>query len=107
MTIKDTVNEILRKPAFGDDFYQTPSNEMLLKKVPFGHQNKLKFTTFGEDVQKQKKWVPSPSQYIGPLQWGEDAKSKKSGMAKSPRTTVTDEIFVKGKKKEKSSPSPD
>lgn len=36
VTITNMVDNSLRKPAFGFNFYRSPSNEMLLKKAPFG-----------------------------------------------------------------------
>ena len=40
MTIKEVVSIGLKRPEFGHDFYNTPSNEMLMKKVPFGLSDK-------------------------------------------------------------------
>jgi hypothetical protein len=51
MSVKEVVDTILKKPAFGEEFYKVPSNDMLLKKIPFGHSNKVKFSTFLDQIQ--------------------------------------------------------
>ena len=40
ISVKEIVDNTLNIPPFGFDFYKSPSNEMLLKKVPFGISNK-------------------------------------------------------------------
>ncbi len=52
------MNSGLKKTTFGFNFYNTPSNEMLLKKVPLGKANKEKNLSFAEKIQKKKMWVP-------------------------------------------------
>jgi hypothetical protein len=38
----------LKKPAFGDHFYHSPSNEMLLKRAILGKSSKEKNLSFAE-----------------------------------------------------------
>jgi hypothetical protein len=64
ISVQEVVGEMTRKPAFGYDFYTPPSNEMILKKVPFGNINKTKYSTFANDIQNQKKWIPGPDHYL-------------------------------------------
>ena len=47
ITVKDYVKEVSgMNKTFGHDFYNLPSNEMLLKKVQFGHTDKSKNKSF-------------------------------------------------------------
>lgn len=69
LSVNDVVNGIINKPEFGHSFYKTPSNEMLMKKIPFGHSQKYKHFTFGAQVMKDKAWVPSPSLYKLDYNW--------------------------------------
>lgn len=50
VSIEDIVNSGLRKRQFGFDFYNTPSNEMLLKKVPLGKNDREKNLSFAEKI---------------------------------------------------------
>jgi len=60
VTIQEVVDQALNKPAFGMSFYQSPSNEMLLKKIPFGRGAKGKNYSFAEMAQRKKSWIPGP-----------------------------------------------
>ena len=104
LSVNDVVNGILNKPEFGHSFYKTPSNEMLMKKVPFGHSAKYKHLTFGAQVMKDKQWVPSPSLYKLDYNW-QNMLPKDNGKFKiDKRQTYIDQIFYLSKKKERSSP---
>jgi len=46
VTVTDIVDSSLRKSPFGHNFYKSPSNEMLLKKAPFGLSLKEKNLDF-------------------------------------------------------------
>jgi hypothetical protein len=52
--LQDYVKTVRGGTSFGHDFYDLPSNEMLLKRVQFGHTDKLKHISFAEEVQKKK-----------------------------------------------------
>jgi hypothetical protein len=69
VTVTDVVDSSLRKSPFGHNFYRSPSNEMLLKKAPFGLSNKKKYDDFQSEIQKKKGWVPSPDKYKLDINW--------------------------------------
>jgi hypothetical protein len=48
MTAQDFVKTASGKQPFGHSFYNLPSNEMLMKKIPFGLPNKEKNLSFAE-----------------------------------------------------------
>jgi len=60
LSVNEVVEQTLNKPAFGMSFYKTPSNEMLLKKIPFGKTAKGKNFGFAEIAQRKKSWIPGP-----------------------------------------------
>lgn len=69
LTVDDVVSGST-KPPFGMGFYKTPSNESLMKKIHFGTVEKAKLTTFVEQIQKRKAWIPGP-QYIKLYDWNQ------------------------------------
>jgi len=61
--MNDMVNSNKKVQAFGMGLYSCPSNEMLMKKAPFGSSKREKSLSFCENIMKQKAWVPGPSNY--------------------------------------------
>lgn len=44
--MQDMIDSALNKPAFGMGFYKSPSNEMLMKRIPNGKADKQKIPDF-------------------------------------------------------------
>ena len=56
LTLKDIVNSTGKPPAhFGHTFYASPSNEMLMKKIPNGKCDKNERLSFIEKIQRKPK----------------------------------------------------
>mmetsp|Transcript_13215 Transcript_13215/g.22420 ORF Transcript_13215/g.22420 Transcript_13215/m.22420 type:complete len:91 (+) Transcript_13215:768-1040(+) len=79
---------------------------MLLKRAIFGVSDKGAQASFMDKVQKQKGWMPSPAQYISQQNWSTDLGKKSPRFTKQARNTITDDIFIRSKYKEKSNPGP-
>ena len=79
-------------PPFGDKFYHSPSNEMLMKKIPFGKSNKEKGSSFAEQVMKKKAWVPGPI-YKREIDWATTLPKNNGKFFKAPRITYSDIPF--------------
>lgn len=105
LTMKDMVESTMGKPAFGFNFYKTPSNEMLQKKAPFGMSNKEKNPSFGEQMQKKKGWVPSPDKYNLGYDWLTNSPKRAGEFLKKPRQTFSDEIIQRTLKANGPSPA--
>ena len=69
MSIDQYVNALVQKSQYGMKDYYLPSNEMLLKKVPFGKSDKEKNASFVAVVEKNKAWVPAPNKYPFKNDW--------------------------------------
>lgn len=50
MTIQEYVKVSTNATEYGHTFYKTPSNEMLMKKIPLGLSSKEKNLTFAEQI---------------------------------------------------------
>jgi hypothetical protein len=68
ISVQDYVKTVSGKPQFGNTFYNMPSNEMLLKRIPFGKPAKGKNISFTEQVMKKSAWVPGPK-YDREIDW--------------------------------------
>lgn len=101
MTIQEYVKTTTNANEYGHSFYKTPSNEMLMKKIPMGLSSKEKNFTFAEQIQKKKAWVPGPI-YNREIDWKTNIPKNKGQFMKSARNTFTDDIFIRSKFKEKS-----
>ena len=101
----DMVNSHQKVQAFGIGLYSCPSNEMLMKKVPFGPSKREKSLSYCENIMKKKAWVPGPTNYTAyNNDWSKMRHEKSGAFLKDKKITCTEEIFVKGKTKEKTSP---
>ena len=78
---------------------------MLIKKVPFGKVDREKCNSFVDQVAKATKWVPG-AKYEYNREILKNVPIRNGKFLKRARHTITDELFIKGKKKEKTSPSP-
>lgn len=106
LTVKDVVEGITRPNPFSIAAYEAPSNEMLMKKVPFGHSDKTTNQSFIDQVKKSKNWVPGPV-YNRAIDWEKEIPVNTGKFKRKPRDTVTDDVFHLSKFREKSNPSPD
>ena len=105
MSVSDVVSGYGSRKAFGHGFYKTPSNEMLLKKTPFGCANKEAAKGFIDQASKHGKWVP-PAKYFYNRDMLINVPHKKGMFLQRARYTMTDEVFIRGNVKEKCSAGP-
>ena len=95
-----------KKPLFGHGFYQSPSNETLMKKIKGGKVDKEQTSSFLEQHMKSKKWIPGPVNYIRTTDWSTVLPKDNGKFKKSPRVMISTEIIKNNAQKEKSSPGP-
>ena len=105
LTVKDIVSATLGEKEWGMTAYKSPSNEMLLKKIPLCVSDKSKQKSFIDIVQKKGGWVPGPV-YNRDIDWNNVLPKNAGKFKKSPRYVIADEIINSHKHKEKSVPGP-
>lgn len=102
--MQDMIDSALNKPAFGMGFYKSPSNEMLLKRVPNGKSDKQKIPDFQERANKKVGWIPSPSKYNLTIDWTKELSKNNGKFFKGERITMSDEMIRLTKKANGPSP---
>ena len=80
----------LNKPQFGMGFYKSPSNEMLMKRIPNGRADRSKNPDFQERTQKKVGWIPSPSKYNLTIDWTKELSKNNGKFFKGERVTFTE-----------------
>ena len=72
-----------------------------MKKIPLGLSDREKNLSFAEKVMKKKSWVPGPI-YNREINWKTHIPQTHGRFMKTARNTITDDIYIRSKFKEKS-----
>ena len=106
LTVKEIVDNVLKKPAFGFDNYEPKAVVKDLLPVHTHVRAKAKRRMFCEEASRAKDKIPAPSKYQTAIDWTKDPNSRTIKFYSDARKTIADEIIAKSKKPEKTSPGP-
>lgn len=106
LTVKDIVDSVLRKQAFGFEGYNPKPVVKDLLPVHTHVKSKAKRRMFCEEAAKAKEKVPSPDKYQTTLDWAKSPETRTAKFFTDKRRMIANEIIHRSKFKEKTSPGP-
>lgn len=106
ITVTDILDSLLHKPAFGFEGYNPkPTHRDLIKPKNF-LQAKSKRTTFADEIGIKKSHIPASTKYQTEADWAKNPETRTTKWNLAKRYTIADEIEIKSKKPEKTTPGP-
>ena len=106
LTVQDMVDNVLRKPAFGFEGYTIKPTHKDMVPIRGHKAGKMKRRTFVEEIPLKKQFIPASNKYQTAADWTKNPVSQTARFFQMKRYTQADEIFVKAKKPEKTTPGP-